>query len=70
MTPCGHVFCCNFFFQIVNNSNPSRNLQNSYLGLCALCRSKVDLRTIGLLRMECEQIYISRNTNKWSDYYF
>lgn len=64
MTQCGHVFCCDCLFQMVNNSNPSRNLQNSYLGLCALCRSKVDLRTVVLLRMKCKKNRLSGKTNK------
>lgn len=64
MTQCGHVFCCDCLFQMVNNSNPSRNLQNSYLGLCALCRSKVDLRTVVLLKMKRKQMQTARETNK------
>lgn len=64
ITQCGHVFCCDCLFQMVNNSNPSRNLQNSYLGLCALCRSKVDLRTVVLLRMKRKQIQTSKEENK------
>lgn len=52
MTQCGHVFCCDCLFQMVNNSNPNRNLHNVNMGLCALCRSKVDLRSVVLIRMK------------------
>lgn len=52
ITGCGHVFCLDCLFQMVNNSNPNRNSENSNIGLCALCRSKVDLKKITLLRMK------------------
>ncbi|CAL9735700.1 E3 ubiquitin-protein ligase complex SLX5-Slx8p subunit Slx8p [Monosporozyma servazzii] len=52
ITECGHVFCLDCLFQMVNNSNPNRNSDNSNIGLCALCRSKVDLKKITLLKMK------------------
>ncbi|CCK69448.1 SUMO-targeted ubiquitin ligase complex subunit SLX8 KNAG_0C03410 [Huiozyma naganishii CBS 8797] len=47
--PCGHVFCCECLFNMVNNS---RNRGN--FGLCALCRSKVDFK-------RCKMIIVRKN---------
>lgn len=44
MTPCGHVFCCECLFQMVNNSRTPKRA-----GVCALCRKSVNLRNIKML---------------------
>lgn len=56
VTLCGHVFCCHCLFQMVNSSNinNSRNItgNSSTTGLCALCRAKVNLKTIKLIKLK------------------
>lgn len=64
ITECGHVFCLDCLFQMVNNSNPNRHTQNSNIGLCALCRSKVDLKKITLLRLRKKFIPKPKDINK------
>lgn len=44
MTPCGHVFCCECLFQMVNNSRTPRKG-----GVCALCRKTINMKQIKML---------------------
>ncbi|KAL3235017.1 E3 ubiquitin-protein ligase complex SLX5-SLX8 subunit SLX8 [Nakaseomyces bracarensis] len=44
MTPCGHVYCCECLFQMVNNSRTPRKA-----GVCALCRKSVNLKNIKMM---------------------
>lgn len=64
VTTCGHVFCCDCLFQMVNNSNPSRNpnnTSNAMSGLCALCRSKVDLRHVVMMKLRKKNTTIDKS---------
>ncbi|CCF60552.1 hypothetical protein KAFR_0K01980 [Kazachstania africana CBS 2517] len=51
MTPCGHVFCCDCLFQMVNSSRTYRKL-----GHCALCRKDVRLHDIRMLILKKKRI--------------
>ncbi|CCC68013.1 hypothetical protein NCAS_0A14550 [Naumovozyma castellii] len=51
IAPCGHVFCCDCLFQMVNSSRTYRKD-----GHCALCRKEVRLRDVKLIILRKKRI--------------
>ncbi|CCD22307.1 SUMO-targeted ubiquitin ligase complex subunit SLX8 NDAI_0A01490 [Naumovozyma dairenensis CBS 421] len=51
LTPCGHVFCCDCLFQMVNSSRTNRRD-----GHCALCRSSVKLKDVKLIILRKKRV--------------
>ena len=51
ITACGHVFCCDCLFHMVNSSRTNRSS-----GHCALCRSAVKFRDLRLVVMRKKRI--------------
>ncbi|GMM55467.1 SUMO-targeted ubiquitin ligase complex subunit [Maudiozyma humilis] len=51
ITPCGHVFCCECLFHMVNSSRASRGS-----GYCAMCRSNVTFRDVRLVILRKKRV--------------
>ena len=51
ITPCGHIFCCDCLFQMVNSSRTQR-----HSGHCALCRKDVPLRSVRMVILRKKRV--------------
>ena len=51
ITQCGHVFCCECLFHMVNSSRASRGS-----GYCAMCRSNVTFRDVRLVVLRKKRV--------------
>ena len=51
ITPCGHIFCCDCLFQMVNSSRTQRRS-----GHCALCRKDVPLRNVRMVILRKKRV--------------
>ncbi|SCV01466.1 LANO_0F11914g1_1 [Lachancea nothofagi CBS 11611] len=50
-TPCGHIFCTECLFQMINSTRTSRKA-----GQCALCRRDVRLKEVKLIKMRKKKV--------------